>query len=84
MHVVGLQGTAYACEIEVFADGYLFKYVLAPITARAYRIGRLIDPYGKPILKIRRPGSDAEETHTFDDEEPFYAEVRRLFIHMHI
>jgi hypothetical protein len=27
-HVVGLQGTNYSCELEVFADGYSLKYVL--------------------------------------------------------
>jgi hypothetical protein len=25
-HVVGLQGTNYSCELEVFADGYSLKY----------------------------------------------------------
>jgi predicted dehydrogenase len=25
-HIVGLQGTNYSCELEVFADGYSLKY----------------------------------------------------------
>lgn len=33
----------------------------------------LID--NRPTLYVRRPGSDAEEVHTFHDDDPFYAEV---------
>ena len=30
-HVVALQGHNYSCELEVYADGYQFKYVLNPL-----------------------------------------------------
>lgn len=60
VHIVGMQGTAYSCEIEVFADGYLFK---------------LEDPYGRPLLRVRTPESDEEEIHTFEGDDPFFNEV---------
>ena len=31
IHVVALQGHDYSCELEVYADGYQFKYVLFPL-----------------------------------------------------
>jgi len=62
-HVVGLQGTNYSCELEVFADGYSLK---------------LVNPYVQPILYIRRPGSDHEETHNFPDDDPLFSEVSNL------
>ncbi|PVG00215.1 hypothetical protein CPB86DRAFT_773886 [Serendipita vermifera] len=60
-HLTALQGTAYACELEVYCDGYLLK---------------LIDPYNTPILHIRRPGSDNDEVYKFDGDDPFFSEVR--------
>ncbi|KAH8116971.1 putative oxidoreductase C terminal-domain-containing protein [Phellopilus nigrolimitatus] len=59
-HAVALQGTNYSCELEVFADGYSLK---------------LVNPYVQPILYIRRPGDDYEETHRFPDDDPFFSEV---------
>jgi len=59
-HVVGLHGTNYSCELEVFADGYSLK---------------LVDPYVQPVLYIRRPGDDHEETHRFADDDPFFSEI---------
>jgi predicted dehydrogenase len=32
-HVVALQGHDYSCELEVYADGYQFKYVPFPLRA---------------------------------------------------
>ncbi|KAI0273402.1 putative oxidoreductase C terminal-domain-containing protein [Gloeopeniophorella convolvens] len=63
MHVVALQGHNYSCELEVYADGYQFK---------------LVDPYVQPVLYIRRPGSDLEETHRFPDDDPFFSEISNL------
>jgi hypothetical protein len=37
-HAVALQGTAYACELEIWADGYHM---------------RLVDPYQQPTLYVR-------------------------------
>jgi len=37
-HAVALQGTAYACELEVWADGFHM---------------RLVDPYQQPTLYVR-------------------------------
>ncbi|KAI9638084.1 putative oxidoreductase C terminal-domain-containing protein [Dioszegia hungarica] len=59
-HAVALQGTAYACELEVWADGYLM---------------RLVDPYNAPTLYVRRPGDDHEERHVYTDDDPFFSEV---------
>lgn len=59
-HAVALQGTAYACELEVWADGYHM---------------RLVDPYQAPTLYVRRPGDDHEERHVYTDDDPFFSEV---------
>jgi len=59
-HCVALQGTNYSCELEVFADGYSLK---------------LVNPYVQPVVYIRRPGDDHEETHRFPDDDPFFSEV---------
>jgi len=59
-HAVALQGHAYACELEVWADGYHM---------------RLVDPYNAPTLFVRRPGDDHEERHTYTDDDPFFSEV---------
>ncbi|KAI5123351.1 hypothetical protein M0805_001772 [Coniferiporia weirii] len=59
-HAVALQGTNYSCELEVIADGYTLK---------------LVNPYVQPVLYIRRPGDDYEETHRFPDDDPFFSEV---------
>ena len=39
---------------------------------------RLVNPYVQPVLYIRRPGSDLEESHRFPDDDPFFSEVRLL------
>lgn len=36
---------------------------------------RLVNPYVEPVLHIRRPGSDLEETHNFSDDDPFFSEI---------
>ena len=86
-HVVALQGYNYSCELEIYADGYQFKYgplvlyVLSesPLTlALVLRVDRLVNPYVQPVLYIRRPGSDLEEIHRFPDDDPFFSEVSNL------
>jgi predicted dehydrogenase len=62
-HCVALHGHDYSCELEVYADGYSMK---------------LVNPYVQPVLYIRRPGSDLEETHRFRDDDPFFSEVSVL------
>ncbi|KAE9406350.1 hypothetical protein BT96DRAFT_810952 [Gymnopus androsaceus JB14] len=62
-HVVALQGTNYSCELEVYADGYCL---------------RLVDPYVQPILYVRKPGDDHEQTYRFRDDDPFFSEVSNL------
>ena len=32
----------------------------------------------QPVLHVRRPGSDLEETHTFPDDDPFFSEISNL------
>ena len=36
---------------------------------------RLVNPYVQPVLHIRRPGSDLEETYNFPDDDPFFSEI---------
>lgn len=60
MHTVAIHGTAYDCELEVWADGYHMH---------------LVDPYNAPQLVIRRPGDDHEERHAFTDDDPFFSEI---------
>lgn len=45
---------------DAVADGYQLK---------------LTDPYNRPTLSVRRPGSDREELHTFYDDDPFLSEL---------
>ncbi|OCF59345.1 NAD binding dehydrogenase [Kwoniella mangroviensis CBS 10435] len=59
-HGVALQGAEFSTEITVFADGYQLK---------------LIAPYNRPTLYVRRPGSDVEEVHHFNDDDPFLSEM---------
>jgi len=62
-HVVALQGTDYSCELEVYADGYSMK---------------LVNPYVQPVLYVRKPGDDHEQTFKFPDDDPFFSEVSNL------
>lgn len=39
---------------------------------------RLVNPYVAPVLYVRRPGSDHEETHHFAEDDPFFSEVSVL------
>ncbi|KAF8311265.1 hypothetical protein DL93DRAFT_2083477 [Clavulina sp. PMI_390] len=59
-HVVALHGGEYACDFEVYADGFLLK---------------LIDPYNAPELRVRQPGVEKETIYTFADDDPFYTEA---------
>ncbi|ORY27928.1 putative oxidoreductase C terminal-domain-containing protein [Naematelia encephala] len=59
-HGVSLQGSDFNTELAVYADGYLLK---------------LVDPYNRPTLYVRRPGSDSEEVHAFHDDDPFLSEM---------
>ena len=34
-----------------------------------------MNPYVQPVLHIRRPGSDQEETYRFPDDDPFFSEI---------
>ncbi|KAF9053619.1 hypothetical protein BDZ89DRAFT_1153347 [Hymenopellis radicata] len=62
-HIAALQGTDYSCELEVYADGYSLK---------------LVNPYVQPVLYVRRPGDDQEQTIRFPDDDPFFSEVSNL------
>lgn len=62
-HAVALQGTEYSTEFDVYADGYQL---------------RLVDPYNKPMLYIRRPGDDHEEVVRYRDDDPFFSEVANM------
>ncbi|CAD6588836.1 MAG: hypothetical protein CYPHOPRED_004555 [Cyphobasidiales sp. Tagirdzhanova-0007] len=62
-HALTLQGTKYATELEVYLDGWQLK---------------VTDLYNDPVLLVRSPDSDAEERHTFTDDDPYYGEVSAL------
>ncbi|KAG8705305.1 hypothetical protein FRC09_003035 [Ceratobasidium sp. 395] len=62
-HSTILHGTLYACEFEVYCDGYTM---------------RLSDPYGVPVLHVRQTGQDYEEIERYVDDDPFYSEVSNL------
>ncbi|QRV74648.1 hypothetical protein RhiJN_02663 [Ceratobasidium sp. AG-Ba] len=62
-HSTILQGTKYACEFEVYCDGHTM---------------RLSDPYGAPVLSVRRAGQDDEDVERYEDDDPFYSEVSNL------
>ena len=34
-----------------------------------------MNPYVQPVLHIRRPGNDIEETYRFPDDDPFFSEI---------
>ena len=36
---------------------------------------RLFDPYNRPVLHVRRPGSDDVEEYKFLDDDPFLTEI---------
>lgn len=36
---------------------------------------RLVNPYVQPVLYIRRPEDDLEQTIRFRDDDPFFSEV---------
>ncbi|QRW03533.1 hypothetical protein RhiLY_02532 [Ceratobasidium sp. AG-Ba] len=59
-HSTILQGTKYACEFEVYCDGHTM---------------RLSDPYGAPVLSVRRAGQDDEDVERYEDDDPFYSEA---------
>jgi hypothetical protein len=83
-HGVALQGTAFSteftvcrsqisvCNPQIFSD--------FPV-ADGYQL-KLSDPYNHPVLYVRRPGSDSEEVHQFNDDDPFYSEMS-TFIDMY-
>jgi hypothetical protein len=54
------------------------RYALALDIRHLRSCDRLINPYVQPVLYIRRPGSDLEETHRFPDDDPFFSEVSNL------
>ncbi|KAI0923327.1 hypothetical protein AcV7_005872 [Taiwanofungus camphoratus] len=67
-HVIALHGTVYDTEFEVYADGYRLK---------------LIDPYNRPVLSVRRPGLATEELFTFPGDDPFYSELSTFIDAIH-
>jgi hypothetical protein len=55
-----------------------FLYACHRPTAQQHFLNRLVNPYVQPVLYVRRPGSDSEETHSFPDDDPFFSEVSVL------
>lgn len=58
-HAVALQGTAYSCELEVWADGECepINMFYQADSHAGYHM-RLVDPYNSPSLLVRRPGGE--------------------------
>lgn len=40
---------------------------------------RLVDPYVQPMLIVRAPGSDSEQVHRFENDDPFFSEASEIF-----
>lgn len=62
-HGINLQGTKYSAELEVHADGWLF---------------RMVDPYAHPTLYVRSPASDMEEIFEYPDDDPYLSQMSAL------
>jgi predicted dehydrogenase len=60
-HGVLLHGRRYDAELEIWGDG--LRMILE-------------DPYGRPTLRVRRPGTEAYEVETFGQDDPYLAEDR--------
>ena len=37
-----------------------------------------MNPYVQPVLYVRKPGDDYEQTYRFPDDDPFFSEVSAL------
>lgn len=37
---------------------------------------RLVNPYVQPTLYVRAPGDDYEQVYRFENDDPFFSEVR--------
>jgi len=74
-HGVALQGQEFSTELAV-CESFPAPAGGRGLTAVAdgYQL-KLIDPYNRPTLYVRRPGSDVEEVHTFHDDDAFFSEM---------
>ena len=45
---------------------------------QTFYLCRLVNPYVQPTLYVRAPGEDYEHVHRFDNDDPFFSEVRFL------
>lgn len=74
---MSLQGTEFSTELAV-CEWHPRPVICATLTnapvADGYQL-KLTDPYNRPTLYVRRPGSDVEEVHKFHDDDPFLSEM---------
>lgn len=57
-------------------DIFSSKFITSPVFAqKILNAHRLVNPYVQPVLHVRRPGDDAEQTYTFPDDDPFFSEI---------
>lgn len=57
----------------------MLKYVCRPqILISSLIWHRLVNPYVQPVLYIRKPGDDFEQSINFPDDDPFFSEVSNL------
>jgi hypothetical protein len=61
-------------SLPFVSTSYLYISEADPVVADGYQL-KLIDPYNRPTLYVRRPGSDVEEVHMFHNDDPFFSEM---------
>ncbi|KAI9099270.1 putative oxidoreductase C terminal-domain-containing protein [Phlyctochytrium arcticum] len=62
-HGISLHGSHYSAEIEVMADGWLF---------------RVVDPYNHPKLYVRSPTCEEEQEQQFPEDDPYLTQMAAL------
>ena len=73
-HGVALQGQDFSTELAVCKLTEIQVTPMLTPVCDGYQL-KLIDPYNRPTLYVRRPGNDAEEIHTFHDDDAFFSEM---------
>ncbi|KND01037.1 uncharacterized protein SPPG_04130 [Spizellomyces punctatus DAOM BR117] len=62
-HGINLHGTKYSAELEVHADGWLF---------------RMVNPYCEPKLYVRSPFSEEAEVFDYAQDDPYLTQMSAL------
>ncbi|KIY50862.1 hypothetical protein FISHEDRAFT_71176 [Fistulina hepatica ATCC 64428] len=70
--------TSATWKYESGAVGTMTHLVALQGTNYSCELEVLVNPYVQPMLYVRRPGDDHEQTYTFPDDDPFFSEVSNL------